>query len=429
MGPSAADSSEPAASLRARVVGVLVRLLLGIVAVLFLLSILPRMRELHQLVATVPGGTGPHWLPGVLWAYPYVVLGLEIAFVWGFALVATLIWSRSGDRGAMLFALTLLSYAVWVTPTLDALVLPTGLDVVADLTQGLGLFLATQFFLLFPDGRYVPRWLRVSAPLWGLYCLAWALNPEASYSMIDPFQAGVPAFAGLLLGGWTVGLFAQAVRYRRAPADQRAQTKWVMLAIAAACVGYGTVYLTGLALPDIGSARVLYDLFGVPVFWLLALPMVTAFIVAMLRHQLFDVQFVLRRTLMYAVLTNVLALVYLATAAVLQLAVNPLTGGSQVAVAGSTLMVVVIFHPVRRRLQLVVDSRFNRTPYDAGRTVESFAGKVRDDVALGEVTNHLLGTIATTLQPTSTWVWLRSGHEHSLGVGGTSASIAADQAR
>ncbi len=384
------------------------RVLVGAVFALFLLGIVPRFRQLVQVAAQVRDGGQVPWLDGVLWAYPYLVLGLELAFVWGFVLVATLIWGRAGDRGAMLFGLTLLSYSVWVTPTVDALVLPAGLNVVADLLQGMGLFLATQFLLLFPDGHYVPRWSRISGPAWGLYCLAWALNPDASYSMIDPFQAEFGPFLWLLLGGWTVGLFAQVVRYTRATDVQRIQTKWVMLAVGAACVGYGSVYLTGVAIGETGSARVLYDLFGVPVFWLLALPMVAAFIIAMLRHQLFDVQFVLRRTLQYAVLTNILALAYITSAAVLQRFFAPVTGRSQVAVAGSTLMVFAIFQPLRRRLQSIVDSKFNRTSYDAERTVETFARRVRDDVALDEVTGHLLGTIATTLQPASTSIWLRS---------------------
>jgi hypothetical protein len=384
------------------------RLLVGAAFGLFLLAIVPRFRQLVQVAAQVRQGGEVARLDSALGVYPYLVLGLEIAFVWGFVLVATLIWGRAGDRGAMLFGLTLLSYSVWVTPTVDALVLPSGLNVVANLLQAMGLFLATQFFLRFPDGRYVPRWTRLSAPLWGLYCLAWGLNPDASYSMIDPFEAEFGPFLGLLLGGWTVGLIAQAVRYARAPEVQRTQTKWVMLAIGAACVGYGSVYLTGVAIGDTGAARVLYDLFGVPVFWLLALPMVLAFIIAMMRHQLFDVRFVLRRTLQYAVLTNILALAYITTAAVLQLLFNPVTGRSQVTVAGSTLVVIAIFHPLRRRLQLVVDSKFNRTSYDAERTVETFARKVRDDVALDEVTSHLLGTIVTTLQPASTSIWLRS---------------------
>lgn len=388
------------------VVGLLMRLLVGLTFGLFLLSIVPRFQQLQGVVADVGDVRRMAWLDGVLAIYPYVVVGLEIAFVCGFALVATLIWGRAGDRGAMLFGLTLLSYSVWVTPTVDALTLPAGLDVIADLLQAMGLFLATQFFLLFPDGHYVPRRFRVSAPLWGMYCLAWGLDPDASYSMIDPFDASFGAFLWLLLGGWTVGLIAQAVRYAHAPEVQRAQTRWVMLAIAAACVGYGGVYLTGMAIGTTGSARVLYDLFGVPVFWLLALPMVVAIVVAMLRHQLFDVRFVLRRTLQYAVLTNILALTYVATAALLQLVFAPLTERSQVAVAGSTLVVVAISQPLRRRLQAIVDLHFNRTRYDAAQALEGLATRVRDDVALEEVAGHLLGTIATTLQPVSTSIWL-----------------------
>lgn len=91
-----------------------------------------------------------------------------------------------------------------------------------------------------------------------------------------------------MLPGWMLGLTAPVIRYRRAEPRQRAQTRWVLLAAGGACIGYALVYLPGLLLSASDQARLLYDLFGVPVFWLLALPIPIALAVSMLRHHLFD---------------------------------------------------------------------------------------------------------------------------------------------
>ncbi|MGI8576130.1 MAG: hypothetical protein ACR2MA_12580 [Egibacteraceae bacterium] len=383
------------------------RTLIAADLVLFVLAVLPRFRELAQLAEEVRASGEAASIHALLGLYPFLVLSLELIFVLGFALVAALIWGRGREPRALLFGLIFLTYSIWVTPTLDALVLPGGLNVVNGLLQGLGVFLATQFFLIFPDGRYVPSWTRVSAPIWAGYCLAWGLHPDAAYSLIDPFKASVGPYLALLLGGWGVGLLAQGVRYARASDEQRTQTRWVLAALVAACSAYGGVYAVGLVVPAAGSGRVYYELFSVPLFWLLALPLLIAIVVAMMRHELFDVRFVLRRTVVYAVLTNVLAGAYVATATLLRYVFAPLTGESRLAVAGSTLVVAGIFQPLRRRLQFAVDTRFNRTPYDAAQTVETFRRHVSDEVELDVLTDHLLRTVSTTLQPAHASVWLR----------------------
>src|SRR5918998_922903 len=200
------------------------------------------------------------------------VLSLEIIFVLALTLVSVaMVWRNWSDWRPLFFSATFVTYSVWVTPTLDALVLATVLQTIADLTQAAGLLMAIHFFLLFPNGRFVPGWTRLNALGWAIYCLAWGLFPGMPLSLIDPFEASFGAFLILMLLGWSVGLVAQAVRYHRADPRQRTQTRWVLVIIAGACAGYASVYLPGVLLPASGLARLLYDLFGVPVFWLLAL--------------------------------------------------------------------------------------------------------------------------------------------------------------
>lgn len=315
-------------------------------------------------------------------------------------------------RKGLLFGLTLLTYAVWVTPTLDALPVTGSSRLAVDALQALGLVLATQFFLLFPDGRYMPRWAWVSAPVWTALSVLWVLDPDATLSLRDPFLAHPAAFVLLMVGGWIVGLVAQWARYRgdhgnqRDDPSRRIPTRLPLVAVAVACAGYGAVYLPSLVLQG-GTGRAVYDLVAVPVFWLTALPMVVAFLVALLRDQLFDVRLVLRRTLVYAVLTNVLTVLYATTTIILRLVLDPLAGESAPAVALSTLVVAGGFHPIRRHIQAFVDRRFDRARYDAARVVEEFSANLRHQVNLDQLHADLLATVHQTMQPTTASVWLR----------------------
>jgi hypothetical protein len=97
----------------------------------------------------------------------------------------------------------------------------------------------------------------------------------------------------------------------------------------------------------------------------------------------------------------------MATVFVLQALLRPVTGESQLAVAGATLAVAVLFAPVRRRVQVAVDRRFNRARYDAQRTVEAFRARMRDEVDLDQLGNELVGAVRITVEPAQASLWLR----------------------
>jgi hypothetical protein len=388
--------------------GVLVGLSLG----LFVVSVPARYAELAEVTrqASVQLGPGDDLLRGFLEAYyAPAVLSLEVAFVLALTLAsAAMVWRNWDDWRPLFFSAVFVTYSVWVTPTLDALALPSVLQTVADLTQAAGLLMAIHFFLLFPDGRFVPGWTRLNALGWAVYCLAWGLFPGVSLSLIDPFEASFGAFLILMLLGWSVGLVAQAVRYHRADPRQRTQTKWVLLVIAGACAGYASVYLPGVFLPASGQARLLYDLFGVPVFWVLALPIPVALIIAMLRYRLFDVNVLINRTLVYGPLTATLVALYFGTVVLLQRLFVALTGErSTLAVVASTLAIAALFNPLRRRVQGFVDRRFYRRKYDARKTLEAFSAKLRDETDLDALSDDLVGVVRETMQPAHVSLWLR----------------------
>jgi hypothetical protein len=216
-------------------------ILVGLSLTLFVLSVPARYGELVGIArrASAQLGPGDELLRRFLaqGAYSLAVLSLEVVFVLAFALVSVaLVWRNWDDWRPLFFSATFVTYSVWVTPTLDALALPSGLQALADLMQAAGLLMAIHFFLLFPNGHFVPGWTRLNALGWAVYCLAWGLFPGMPLSLIDPFEASFGAFLILVLLGWTVGLVAQAVRYRRLDSRQRTQTKWVLLVIAGAGV-------------------------------------------------------------------------------------------------------------------------------------------------------------------------------------------------
>jgi hypothetical protein len=388
-------------------------ILVGLSLTLFVLSVPARYGELAGIArrASAQLGPGDDLLRRLLAhrAYSLSVLSLEVTFVLALTLVSVaLVWRNWDDWRPLFFSATFVTYSVWVTPTLDALELPTLLQTLANLMQATGLLMAILFFLLFPNGRFVPGWTRLNALGWAVYCLTWGLVPGMSLSLIDPFDAPFGAFVILVLLGWSVGLVAQAVRYRRVDSRQRTQTKWVLLVIGGACVAYAGVYLPGVFLPASGHARLLYDLFGVPLFWLLALPIPVALIVAMLKYSLFDVNVLINRTLVYGSLTAALVLLYFGAIVVLQRIFVLLTGEkSTLAVVASTLLIAALFTPLRRRIQSFIDRRFYRRKYDARKTLESFSAKLRDETDLGTLADDLVRVVRETMQPAHVSLWLR----------------------
>jgi hypothetical protein len=269
--------------------------------------------------------------------------------------------------------------------------------------------------LLFPDGRLPAprgRWpVRLLLTGVGLLELFFAfhphdLEPVPGLRVFNPFgidalevPLGVAGGVGLVLAAaGVVGAVAALVsRFRRSRGRERQQLKWFTYA-AVLMIGFSAIA------SSVSAGGLLYGILEALVIG----PVLTGAVgIAMLRHRLYDIDLVVRRTLVYAALTAILAGVYLGTVLLLQLALDPLTSGSSLAVAVSTLAVAALFRPARARIQAIVDRRFYRRKYDAARTLEGFSSRLRDQVDLDALGGELRAVVAETMQPAHVSLWLR----------------------
>jgi len=267
-------------------------------------------------------------------------------------------------------------------------------------------------FLLFPTGR-VPsppwRWVARAVVAGGLLLLfAVPLVPDTDPAATAPFalqgaagrylgqvgNAAVYAMFGLVLAAMSSLL----LRFRRSGPVERRQLTWFVY--AAALIGAFIVF-DALSLVPPG---LVYTAVSAAIFSLLPV----AVGVAVLRYRLFEIDRIVSRTVSYGLLTAGLVGLYLLVVALLRLVLEPLTGGSTLAVAVSTLAVAAVFNPARRRLQAAVDRRFDRARYDAARAVDAFASRLRNQVDLDEITAGLCDTVTASVAPTRVAVWLRA---------------------
>ncbi len=350
-----------------------------------------------------------------------------------FVLVGALVSvRRSSYWNALIVSLTLIAVGTGFTPLRSALgwqnpawTLPV------NLTRALFAVSFYLFFLWFPDGRFVPRWTRWLAAAWVIYTLAWVAYPPMAPPLGIVFigteesrttmEIVSTAWVGLIL---PTALYAQAYRYRRVSGRaERQQTKWVVFGVLGSLSVVFAVAMPLFIVPSLRSvspAAVGYRLLAIntTLIGLTMLPVTVG--ISVLRHQLFDIDLIIRRTLIYGALTATLAGAYLVSVLVLQAAFRRLTGqGNQLAIVASTLGIAALFVPVRRRIQQGIDRRFYRSKYDAEKVLAAFGVTVREEVDLERLTGKLLAAVQETMQPAHMSLWLKSSNAKTPGRKGT----------
>ena len=267
--------------------------------------------------------------------------------------------------------------------------------------------------LVFPDGRLPSRAWR-----WVLWAFLAVVVEVGLPDMLRPGLIGASPFVNPL--GWTgdprvldvlsaisslsapiampIAIGASVVRYRRGTATERQQLKWFGAAAALSVIGL-VVAVVGQGLPFSVVAWIL------AIIGLCLIPVAIA--IAILRYRLFEIDRIISRTVSYGVVTGILALVFIGTILVSQTVLASFFSGSSVAVAASTLVVAALFQPLRRRVQSVVDRRFNRSRYDAERTAAAFGARLRDEVDLANLNAEVRQVVAATVAPAIVGLWIR----------------------
>jgi hypothetical protein len=319
--------------------------------------------------------------------------------------VATVIYLRAGREPVALlcaYTLTMLGLGIGgflpgltaTNPVLNAL--SVTLTAVAQVVGG-------WFFLIFPSGRFVPRWSRwcVLAAAAGI---AVVTVPAIARGQPAP-DAAQPISGGLLL----LGVGAQVYRYRRVSTlTERQQTKWVVVGLAAGLALIVVSRLFYLVVREVAPAAVKSqvggNLIGGSIFILAFMFIPVCIGLAVLRTHLWDIGLVISRTLTYTVVTALLVGLY---AGLVLLATRVLPFHTAVAVAVSTLAAAAAFHPLRQRVQRIVDRRFNRTRYDADQAIATFAARLQDAADPDAVHAYLLAAVHQALEPAHASVWIR----------------------
>jgi hypothetical protein len=272
-------------------------------------------------------------------------------------------------------------------------------------------------YLLYPDGRLPSRRWRPVAWLAVITMVANTLvemvipGPVGIYindqpiilPMANPTALVLPPSLVEGLGfGWLLALFTMAAamvapisRFRRSRGNERRQLKWFVYFGGFTVLLFPMAFVAG---PDFGDVFILLAI--------VVLPWSTA--IAIVRHQLYDIDLIIKRTLVYGGLTLLLALVYFGSVALLQALFTSVSGQrSAAAIVLSTLLIAALFSPLRRRLQLLIDRRFYRQKYDAAQILAAFARTAREEVDLERLTAELLRVVEGTMQPEHASLWLR----------------------
>ena len=283
----------------------------------------------------------------------------------------------------------------------------------------------TFLLLLFPDGHLPGRrwrsvaWVSAAAIATALVYLVFRPGSlaDAGYPGAQN-PIGIDAMRPVLAGGWVAILVVIAtmvvsaaslvVRYRRARGPERQQVKWLAAAAAGVAVVYAIVVPIG-AYVDPSSQDTPAWLSAAQSISLLSFGLIpVAIVFAVLRYHLYDIDVIIRRTLVYAVLVAILAALYLGGVTLVGGLLRTVTGGSgAIGVTVSTLLVAAAFQPLRARVRRGVDHRFYRSRYDAIRTLESFSGRLREHVEIESVSGEVLDVVHRTLQPAHASLWLR----------------------
>jgi hypothetical protein len=356
-----------------------------------------------------PSPTSAHILPKLGFSVggyaAFTVSLLVLSSLFAFAVAGVIVWRKSDDWMALLVALSQVALGTELVPYLLQ-TSRSSWQLLALVMNALDFAVLFLVFALFPTGHFVPHWVRWMVIGWcaasGLLIMSYILTGELQFTVATLIWLAV-------LSGITG---AQVYRYRSVSSPvERAQTRWVIfggvIALVIIIADFAPTYL----FPALRRSGSLYLLASAPVYTLPIILFSICLGVAILRYRLYDIDVIIRRTLVYGLVTATLVAVYFGSVVVLQAAFHALTNqGSTVAVVASTLAIAALFQPLRTRVQAAVDRHFYRRKYDAERTLAAFIATVQSEVNLDELAAQLVSVVEETMHPAHVTLWLTMPH-------------------
>lgn len=347
---------------------------------------------------------------------------LDVVEALAFALTGLFIfWRKSDDWMVMLISVGFTTFGSLFVPTLVRLTeMEPAFTMPVSIVRAVGLATSLiAFYYLFPDGRFVPGWTRWLAVGWTVLSVVWLLVPDAPANLIylDSWYKNISISFVLFLFWYGTGVAAQIYRYRKvSKAVARQQTKWVVFGTTGAVVGFIVYYLPMVFIPEIREPsvlRVYHILFGIPLFDLFVLMAPVTMAISVLRFRLWDIDFLINRSLVYLVLSGLLVAVYFALVGILSLIFWDASLDRQPVFISVvvTLLISFLFSSLKTRVQSMIDRRFYRRKYNAEQALLEFGASVRGEVDLSRLSDDLLGVIQSTIQPTKVSLWLRQPGE------------------
>ena len=272
----------------------------------------------------------------------------------------------------------------------------------------------------YPTGQAFPP--RLSGWVWGLLfaggiigLLAIFSTPSTDLAVVNPvfipaLTAYAPVLQTLVVGvAPLLALISLGLRYRAAGVTERLQIKWLLWL---AGLGIISTIITPILIESIPQPTAIIVRIFAYIYWQ-AFPAV-AIGIALLRHRLWDIDLIIRRTLVYGVLSGLLGLVYFGSVVLLRQILGGVIGDSSIAIVISTLLIALLFSPLRRALQEGIDRRFFRQKYDAARALAEFSHTTRDDVELEAISGKLITLVGETVQPESLSLWMKPRKDERL---------------
>jgi hypothetical protein len=338
-------------------------------------------------------------------ALRYIVLSVFLATA------GVIVWRRWHDWMVLLTSATLV-----VLPTtflylgeVRNLALPPSWFQILDFIQGLITTIAivcmVLFVHLFPDGKFFPRWIMfLVVPLLIIAALLFAIT---NADFIDEWVWYLLVFVIIFIV--VISVPAQVYRYRSiASASARQQIKWVIYAISLLAGGFLLIAITGWIGETYSSSQAVLGLVSVHINVIFLAFIPASIGISILRYRLWDIDIIIRKTLVYGALSLTLAVIYFGSVILLQSLVSAVGGQQSVVVTViSTLIIAALFTPLRRRIQSDIDRRFYRRKYDAEKIVAAFGAGLREKVDLDDLQIQVLSVVAETLQPETLSLWLR----------------------